>query len=309
MKKYHFTVLLAMLLSILGTKTFAHDIEAKNAEGVTIYYVWTNNNSELAVSCQGDGYYIISDEYSGNLIIPDSVTYNGKTYCVTSIDSYAFAECRGLTSVTLPNSVMFISHGAFEDCSGLTSVTITSNLNSIGVAAFRGCSVLTSLTIPNSVTNIGSCAFGECFRLAYVTIPNSVTSIGYFAFYGCTSLASITIPGSVTDIVSGAFKDCSNLTSVTVFNPIPVAISEDVFTNRANATLYVPHGCKETYLAADYWKEFKEIIEMDETGICHIVNTEDNNGTIFTLDGKRINKPRKGINIIGGKKVVVQNER
>ena len=95
-----------------------------------------------------------------------------------------------------------------------------------------------------------------------MTIPNSVTSIGRLAFFGCSGLTSVTIPNSVTSIDDYAFF-CYNLISVTVKNETPVEIEYETFSNRANATLYVPAGCKEAYEAADYWKEFKEIIEMD----------------------------------------------
>ena len=57
----------------------------------------------------------ISD-YSGVVVIPESVTYNGKTYSVTSIDRFAFFNCSGLTSVTIPNSVTSIDSYAFEYC-------------------------------------------------------------------------------------------------------------------------------------------------------------------------------------------------
>ena len=110
----------------------------------------------------------------------------------------------------------------------------------------------------------------------------------------------------MTTIDYMAFGYCTGLTSVTVLNPTPVAITQNVFTNRKNATLYVPQGSKSAYQAANYWKEFKEIIEIDPSGIDQIMSNGENNATIFTLDGKRINKPQKGINIIGGKKVVVK---
>ena len=91
---------------------------------------------------------------------------------------------------------------------------------------------------------------------------------------------------------------CSGLTSVTVLNPTPVVIAEDVFTNRTNAILYVPEGSKSAYQTADYWKEFKEIVEIDPSGIDQIMSDGQNNAAIFTLDGKRMNKPQKGMNII-----------
>jgi hypothetical protein len=124
------------------------------------------------------------------------------------------------------------------------------------------CYGLTSITIPNSVTSIEQQAFWNCSGLTSVTIGNSVTSIGVGAFWCCSGLESVTIGSGVTSIGSGAFTECSGLTSVTALNPTPVDIFDNVFTNRENATLYVPKGSKEAYQAADYWKEFKEIIEL-----------------------------------------------
>ena len=146
-----------------------------------------------------------------NTVIPNSVT---------SIGSYAFSGCSGLTSVTIPNSVTSIGNYAFYRCSGLTSVTIPNSLTSIGESAFRDCSGLTSVTIPNSVTSIGDYAFRDCSGLTSVTIPNSVTSIGDYAFQYCSGLTSVTIPNSVTSIEWGAFYGCSGLTSVTIPNSV-----------------------------------------------------------------------------------------
>ena len=135
---------------------------------------------------------------------------------VTTIGSYAFYGCSGLTSITIPNSVTYIGSWAFGGCSGLTSITIPNSVTSISNYAFYGCSGLTSITIPNSVTTIGSNAFRECSGLTSVTIPNSVTSIGYQAFLGCSGLTSVTIGSSVTSIGSNAFYNCSGLINVNI---------------------------------------------------------------------------------------------
>lgn len=133
---------------------------------------------------------------------------------VTSIGSYAFSSCTGLTRVNIPNSVTGIGAFAFAGCSELTSLAIPSSVTSVGVYAFQSCSGLTSVTIPNSVTSIENNAFAGCSSLTSVKIPDSVTSIGQSAFDNCTSLRSVTIPSSVTSIGEGAFEGCSGLTRV-----------------------------------------------------------------------------------------------
>ncbi len=100
---------------MVGTKASAHDIEVKNAYG-TIYYNWINNNTELQVTYRGTSYSSYSDRYKGHVTIPESVTYNDKTYNVTSIGKYAFLGCSGLTWVSIPNSVTSIGWAAFNAC-------------------------------------------------------------------------------------------------------------------------------------------------------------------------------------------------
>ena len=159
-------------------------------------------------------------EYSGEVVIPESVEHEGAAYSVTIIGEGAFRGCSGLTSVTIPNSVTSIGSAAFQYCSGLTSVTIPNSVTSMGDYAFSHCSGLTSVTISNSVTSIGEGAFYNCSGLTSVTIPNSVTSIGNHAFRGCSGLTSVTIPNSVTSIGNSAFESCSGLTSVTIPNSV-----------------------------------------------------------------------------------------
>ena len=92
----------------------------------------------------------------------------------------------------------------------------------------------------------------------------------------------------------------------------PVKITSGVFTNRANATLYVPQGCKDAYKAADYWKEFKEIKEGLPTGVKAVENsqTTENLETSnwYTLDGRRLSgkSTSRGIYIVNGRKIVVK---
>ena len=222
--------LLLFAMILLPLVASAHDIEVKNADGVTIFYNYINNNTELEVTFCGSDFLDYSDEYQGNVVIPEEVTYMNRTRKVTSIGNCAFDRCSGLTSITIPNSVTSIGERAFCSCSGLTSVTIPNSVTTIGSGAFNGCSRLTSVTIPNSVTTIGSGAFNGCSGLTSVTIPNSVTSIGNYAFLQCYGLTSVTIPNSVTSIGDGAFEYCLGLTSVIIPNSV-TSIGNYAFQN------------------------------------------------------------------------------
>ena len=139
-----------------------------------------------------------------SVIIPNGVIY---------FDVQSFVGCSGLTSIDIPDSVTSIGQHAFNACSGLTSVTIGSGVTSIGSNAFRDCRSLTSINIPSGVTSINLQTFENCSSLTSIEIPNGVTSIGSTAFAGCSSLTSIDIPNSVTSIGQYAFSNCTSLTN------------------------------------------------------------------------------------------------
>ena len=148
---------------------------------------------------------------------------------VTTIESYAFSGCSGLTSVTISDGVTGIDYGAFFGCSELASVIIPKSVTSIAEpywysfegsdrwipGAFDGCSGLTSVTIPSCW--VLSAIFPDSYsRISSVTIPSGSTAIADYAFKGCGSLTSISIPDSVTSIGDEAFYNCASLENLAI---------------------------------------------------------------------------------------------
>ena len=218
-----------------------------------------------------------------SVVIPDNVIvigYNAFAQCswltsvhignkVTTIGKGAFARCGRLSSVVMFNSVTSIGENAFDNCSALTTINIPNSITSIGKETFAFCAALTSIEIPESVTSIGENAFYGCSGLTSIAIPNSVTTIGNGAFAGCTGLTSVTIGNSVTSIGGFAFEGCRGLTSITNYAIEPQTINSNVFTNvdKSTCTLYVPAESVEAYQTADVWKDFGNILAIDESGI------------------------------------------
>ena len=199
------------------------DITVENEDGTNINFNYGDDTQEVNVA-KGD--------YSGDVTIPETIEYEGKTLRVTTIDDGAFSGCKELTSVTIPSSVTSIGGSAFEGCTGLKTVSFGSSLKSED--------------------------------------SSGVTEIGEYAFYGCSSLTSVIIPGSVTSIGNEAFNECNSLVTVTSLIEEPFAISTNVFSENTQkkGTLYVPKGTVEKYKTTAGWKEFLHIVtEGSSTGI------------------------------------------
>ena len=126
-----------------------------------IYYSSLNGNTAKVVANENvEGYY------TGNVVIPSTVTYQGTTFNVVAIDDNAFDGCYDLASVVIGENVTTIGEQAFQGCSGMTSVTIGSNVASIGSKAFNYCNALTTVTCLGTVPPV--MASSDCFsNVAY----------------------------------------------------------------------------------------------------------------------------------------------
>ena len=170
MKKF----ILLLVLFLGFHSAWAHIVEVDG-----IYYYLNSEDKTASVTDWWGSYY------SGEIVIPETVIFDGTRYSVTSLGDECFRGCSSLTSITIPNSVTSLGSYCFYGCSSLTSITIPNSVTSLGDWCFYGCSSLTSITIPNSATSLANHCFEGCSSLTSITIPNSVTSLGDWCFYGC----------------------------------------------------------------------------------------------------------------------------
>ena len=275
MKRVNLISLLTVLISMVANNVLAYDIEMPNNDGVTIYYVFNEDRTELIVSNNENV------KYQGDIVIPSSVTFEGITYSVTGIGISAFADCPGLTSIKIPNSVKSIGIGAFCVCVDLVSVELGNNVESIAFFAFNSTKIY-SIILPRSVKQIEFYAFTSCRELADVycyaqEMPNINLDINFSAFdcsdwiISASKYPTLHVPYELIDYYKvdaqwGKFRDIVPLTDD---DPKP-------------------------------------------TGIISVnSNKNSNDNSVYNLQGHKLSQPQKGLNIIRTndgktKKVVVK---
>ena len=213
-----------MAVLLTSSHAFAFDFEVDG-----IYYNITSEADKTAEVTWETDYY-----YSGEIVIPETVTYESVTYKVTSIGDYAFDSCESLTKITFPKSITSIGEEVFWGCSGLISIIVEEG-NSV-YDSRDNCNALIETATNTLILGCNS-----------TIIPNSVAKINADAFWECDGLTSITIPKSVTSIEAGAFWSCSGLTTIIVEEGNSVYDSRDncnALIETATNTLIL--GCKST---------------------------------------------------------------
>ena len=237
---------LMLIVTLLTTlNAFAYDIQIDN-----IYYYVNVNDFTCEVTYKDANY----NSYSGDIVIPETVTYKTKTLRVTGIGYRAFYNCTDLTSVTIGKSVSIIKEDAFMDCSGLESITIPNSVTRIDNYAFSGCSSLKELTLEDGTSSLslGYCPYSytfegwttnqSCGLFRFCPIENVYIgrdiSCEQSPFYdtlneGNPNIKSVTFGNTVTKIRYNAFYKCSNLTSLTIGNSVN-KIEDDAFEGCPN---------------------------------------------------------------------------
>ena len=218
-------------------------------------------------------------DYKGDIVIPESVTYNGLEYQVTSISDYAFVDCYDMKSIVLPDAITFIGASAFSGCMSLNELRLPEQLRYIGDYALRNCCRLHGIVIPQGLDSIPDGVFYNCVNIEEIRFPEGVRYIGAGVFEHCTRLESIHFPGTLEMI--GNFNllyfqlDCPNLSNVYIEASVPPVQKkkrgiymedehpEERFKRWWPCVLHVPAGTKYLYSESDGWNYFKSTVEFD----------------------------------------------
>jgi len=279
---YSFNGYQQMLINIYPNEEVEPE-EGYDFENGGIYYMYDEDATGLYVTYCDTRY----GTYSGDVVIPSQVTYDGETLPVRGIGPAAFRNCEELTSVTLPASLTVVGDYAFRNCTALTRVVLPEGVERIGTQAFINCLNLQRVELPSSVTEIGYHAFQDCFALTHVetpsveawlriafadhyanplsyahhltvagaelrdlVIPASVGSVPSFAFIECEGLSSLTLEEGVTAIGVASFAYCTGLKSLSLPSSLTTIDNQALFGCTGLKDVVLPEGLAHLNYAA-----------------------------------------------------------
>lgn len=234
----------ALLLIVCAwISTLAWSSERIEVNGV--YYLFHGDSATVTYTgVEKLGPYTLAvSDYSGTVIVPDSVQYEGNWYHVTEVGNNAFQQSY-VRSVTLPESVTKIGTDAFRSATNLQSINIPSGVTYIEDKTFAGC---------NSLPVISGIRYADTYLLATTdktqsnyTISEGTKWIAEEAFKDCSAATSITLPSSILSIGTSAFRGCTSLTSVTIENnPRYTSVDGILYTAALDTILCYPAGREE----------------------------------------------------------------
>ena len=257
MKQKALSCIFVALSIFVSHQTFAYDFEVDG-----IYYLYSSYYNSAQVT-YGD------NKYTGSVVIPSTITYNGRTLDVTHIEQLAFANCKDLTSISIPNSIVSISANVFMNCSSLSEVTIPNSVKEIGFNTFEGCSKLKKIIFEDGDENLRSLRDDisektNTFFPKYVYFGrNSISDDSYFRDrlgWNSDSIQVLTFGPKVSNIKP---SQCKNVKIIYCMNDLSNTNGTFSSSAYADAVLFVPKGMKEKFSSAPGWKDFFNIQEMD----------------------------------------------
>lgn len=255
---------------------------------------------------------------------------------LTSLGYGCFSGCSSLESIDLPSCLTSLGDGCFRDCSSLTNISLPLGLTTLegnstpedtdmgygpdgehdgyvlsSSGCFSGCSSLKSINLPSGITSLGEDCFSHCRSLKSINLPSGITSLGEKCFFNCSSLESIELPKGVTSLGGMCFSDCTGLATIYMYaEQLPTMGSLFLFYNcdDVNCILYVPKGTIDMYRQSQFGY-FKNILELDATGINNpMTSTNLKEVSRYTVNGKRLTTPTKGVNVVKYSNGMVKKE-
>lgn len=275
------------------------------------------------IECIGEyafTWYTGNDDSSLEIHIPKTVTqivdnpffYNQATERITVAEDNPVYDSRNNC-----NAIIHTATG--ELVAGCKNTVIPDGVTRIGRQAFSCLAkTMESLTLPETILSIGNQAFYK--TSVNVVLPPYLQVIEDYAFRQNSAIEELVIPATVTSIGKDAFFMCSNLKKVTSMIMEPMPLGDHAFDvpgyTWTDATLYVPYGTKAAYEQTEGWKEFKNIVEMEDQAGIHTADVYGNGRPfdVYTVTGRKVRSQtsslkdlKKGVYIVQGKKVVVSS--
>ena len=279
-----------------------------------LYYMLNAENNEAELtreSSDADSYKTVQ-----KVQVPESVSYQGVDFAVTSISDSAFVNCTSLNVISLPSEIRTIGRDVFKGCTGLNAVewnirscgdfssteeapfySIIKNIQSftfgkdvqyIPAYLCDGMTSLKGIGLQGSLISIGNYAFANIANRKFNSIifPHSVTTIGKHAFDNDIYLENIEFGDNMEYIQDSAFLNCTRVMTMTSWSEFTPNVGKDAISSiKSSAELYVRSSCLRKYQMDDNWSRFvlKEI-GADETTVSEnqVTVVPEDNTALFT---------------------------